>query len=730
MNTNPPTRAAIPFAWGSSYACSNGAYDANGNLLFYVQDLYVLSATSGVVGYLPTYSGTGVAFNIPAPEVEIVKVPGSGACNVFYVIYTLIGFPGGFSLDYVKVDCTSGFPIMSVPTNSKLMIGDGDGQGLAVSKLTTNNKRYLFTIDNAVVRYTIDSTGISSPTTIVTSAQLAPYNQLNNWTFLCELQLSSNQLRLSWTGAEYGGATVPVFEVTLNSSYNYAGQFYTYSLPRSVGHNFVYGIAYTANSGKLYATTDDGVYYLTPGSTSGITYIPGSANYGSTQLQLMASTGYIIGVDKSGVMYKIDPSFNMISPNYGNAPPLISNNTPNTSLPREYRLPDQIDGDTPDPVPTLTASVTAKNSSLCPGNSVVATGTYSGSATPGHYYWEIDQCSDQYGNGAVLLWSQTYNGAPPSAPFTFPNSSTLPCGHWYKIVFKVENTAMCLGWATTSAMIYINCNPAPVITGNLNVCSGDSTTLCENYPYNSQYDPTWVYHVGTKVVDVDAQCITVTPTANTVYGVSVVDHTTGCSGSASVTVTVSKDIASFNLSDDTTNSGYATISALANSNVTVNSAGYGYMYIVEELTSYPSGSQVWIESNNPCYWWNFPNATRFNNINNAPSNLDYAGTVALPTACGGCVPGTACTSYPVGKFRYGNIYRITLGSWSNACPWTQSSQIIVPAYGSMKHASGNKSASLIMEDNAAPDFSYLRGQSVATKGELYGSLPNKRKIIP
>ncbi|HWY35234.1 MAG TPA: T9SS type A sorting domain-containing protein [Nitrosopumilaceae archaeon] len=217
---------------------------------------------------------------------------------------------------------------------------------------------------------------------------------------------------------------------------------------------------------------------------------------------------------------------------------------------------------------------------------------------------------------------------------------------------------------------------------------------------------TFSWHTsGIRGVFSTSNCITVNPSSSTTYSVTVTNSATLCSATTSILVTVSVNVPSFNLADVTSNSSYATISAWANNSATTGNPNYHYMYILEEMTVC-NGNQVWIENNNPCYWWNFPNPTQFNNINN--SATDYpAGAVNLPTACG---------TFPVGEFMYGNTYRITLGSWNDVCPWAQSSQCIVPSHGQMRYANG-ESKSLVFNSNDAPDFSHLQYQNDATRAD-------------
>jgi hypothetical protein len=197
------------------------------------------------------------------------------------------------------------------------------------------------------------------------------------------------------------------------------------------------------------------------------------------------------------------------------------------------------------------------------------------------------------------------------------------------------------------------------------------------------------------------------PAASQVYfATPVVPAGSGyCVVSTEITINVTTNIPSFSLADNP-NCSYTSISALANNAATTSSAGYGYMYIMEELNS--SGSQVWIESQNPPSWWTFPSPTQFNELNNVPPAPDYVGSVNINTN-----PG----SYPIGQFKLGNTYRITLGSWNNGCVWAQSSQTVTPGVPSgCREADPNgQTKSLIGNDYSAPDFSYLlNNQNTAT----------------
>ncbi|HTA61002.1 MAG TPA: hypothetical protein VK835_01040, partial [Bacteroidia bacterium] len=171
MNPTAPVVTPIAGAPITTSGPTNGAYDSNGNLLFYVKDLQVFKPGSSTpVGSLAGSANNGSA---PGPELEIVPVPGQENCGKFYVIYQASG-----ALYYSTISWNNGV-ITSVPAFGSAINAYNYPQnhlfdyniGLAVSKMTTSGVRYLFTLVNdgnpqdpaqgSLYRLTISSTGIS-----------------------------------------------------------------------------------------------------------------------------------------------------------------------------------------------------------------------------------------------------------------------------------------------------------------------------------------------------------------------------------------------------------------------------------------------------------------------------------------------------------------------------------------------------------------------------------------
>ena len=485
MNGNAPVVTTIPGATAGTNNISNGAYDQNGKLLFYVKDLKVYTSTSVLKGKLPMPgpSGTGNSWLWEGAEIEIVPVPGSGFCNKFYVIYTVYE-PAQTQgcLLYETIDCSSGSPVAIGPAfNSTLMSTYYsqnvlewlyfDAQGLAVSKLTSNNtKRYLFTVGfkgspnlsirnqinyGGLLRWTIDASGIHSPivgsdySTLIAAddTDLGNYYQYYTWRTVCQMSLSDDQTRLAWGGATqtYNNAQ-SVFEVKLNSAnYSYVpGSFHQYHIPYNgsmFGSTFVAGVEYAANSNnKLYASMRDCIYYipaylsspaLIPGSTS-LTQQPLSSMSGS-QLQYVKSTGRIVGVRvtntaaNTGTLFSIDPSNNSIASISSNA--LSSWDFVTNYSGRGFTLPDQVDVNPVNCSALMTSDFAYQTNYTSPNTYFTVSATpltpYSNCAAGIGDLWVVVQL-DSSGNPIPGTDTSTGTSSNPTCWWIYPAANTFP----------------------------------------------------------------------------------------------------------------------------------------------------------------------------------------------------------------------------------------------------------------------------------------------------------------
>lgn len=710
MNGNTPVVTSIPGATAGSNNISNGAYDANGTLLFYVKDLNVYTGSaSQLKGKLPMpgAGGHGCQWIWEGAEIEIVPVPGSGLCNKFYVIYTVKDLNSlECCLLYATIDCSSGTPVSIGPAFNSTLSSTYysqnllqwlyfDAQGLAVSKLTLNNTtRYLFTVGfhgnpnlalrNAInygglLRWTIDALGIHNQQLIARDdLDLGNYYAYDTWQTVTQMSLSDDQTRLAWGGGTRNqtyNCQQHVFEVKLNpSTYSYGGSYHQYCLPYygtlpSPQTTFVSGVEYVPGTNKLYVSTREGLYIIPSyavvpvllGGTSGIMQQPLSGMSGS-QLQYVKAIGKIVGVKvtntaaNTGLLYSIDPLNNntaIILP----SPPLTSWDFVIYYGGKGFTLPDQVDT-YPSSIPTLNAAL-APQAKACAGSDITASGSYTGTATPNQYSWHLYQCDV---NGNQIAGYDSGILTPSSAgAFTFPNTSTLPCGNYYKITFTAQNTGQCLTSAATQ-IIYINCAPVPVISGPTTICYGSSTTLCANYPNDSQTTVEWVFHTGTKPnVHIHSQCITVNPKTNTTYSVTVTDNATGCKGKASVTVTVANNNPDFTYQTQYQSpNNYFTVTAKPVTPYSNGVPGFGDLWIIEEVDSAgnpKAGTNTGTGSTpNPQCWWTYPSPISFPGFNGTNN--------------------VTCPTPSPGQFTNGHIYKITHGTWNNFCPWAQASHTV------------------------------------------------------
>jgi hypothetical protein len=678
MNVDPPTSSAIPGSMTSSgnpYVASNGAYDQNGNLLFYIEDLKVYSPNSIHLTTLPIYTTTsgGTNYDLPGSEISIVPVPGSGYCNKFYVIYELEGSSamggGGSCLGYVMIDCTGSTPVMNVPTNgvnSTNFLGLHTWTyGIAVSKLTSSNIRYLFTLNQGVDRYTINTwpTGINSNTQIVSALTLGnSSSDPSEWHNISELEISPDQSRLAWTTNLNPGSFLKVPEITLTSSYTYSGTL-TYNLPKYTSWaDMIYGLEYNSSSNKLYASTFDGIFYLTPGISPNVTHISSSASFGKTQLELMTLNNNILGADNTGKLYKINTATNTITSNYNNTV-IYSNRFLFSSFPNIYRLPEQIDGNENTVYPTLTATIPSYISTICKGNSITLTGSYSGTTVPDHYYWEIIECTSTGTPIGSLIWSSWYSGAP-SGSFTIPNSSTLTCNKYYKVKLAVQNLSICFPWAETSKIIFIKCPPNTAASEDITICSGSCTTLSSEEA-NPIPGISYVWTSPTGIISNTNQ-VQVCPTSTTTYTLTE-SFKGGCSSSDPVTVTVVSNHATFSYSDDPTPINYYTITVTPTYPNEATLPGWGDTWTIQELD--PNNlnlilSSVQSGANGTQCWWTYGGPLSF---------PGYDGLQSSPTINCGAGPAYSTPNPSIGHFSYGKYYRIIRTTWNSYCSWVQSS---------------------------------------------------------
>ena len=317
-------------------------------------------------------------------------------------------------------------------------------------------------------------------------------------------------------------------------------------------------------------------------------------------------------------------------------------------------------------VPIFNPSITS-TTSVCSGNNISATGNYSGTIPPDSYAWQLQSCTpggvptSAYNSGVL-----TYSGAPSSSPFSFPATANLACNQHYLITFTVQENCPVPTTAQITKQIFIKCKPTPVVTGDTTICKGGSTTLCANYQHNSQYTVQWFYQTGGVLNDVEAQCLTVSPTTNTTYNLSVTDNATGCTGTASATVSVAKISADFTYQTNYTSpNNYFTVSATPVVPYTSGIAGFGDLWIVEQIdalgTTIP-GTQTSTGTNpNPNCWWIYPATNTFDGFDGTKS---------------GGINNVSCSVPSPGKFLNGARYRITHGVWSSECPWSQTSRTI------------------------------------------------------
>jgi hypothetical protein len=251
MTLTTPTSSSLS-GGASTYSVANGAYDEAGNLLFYVQDNYIMGPTGSGVGELPNYNGCD-GYTVLNAQIAIVPIPGT--CREFYVIYSKDNPTGTSPLLYVKVDCSGSTPTViyngtfwAAPpcwqVNQAFLIENHFGSDItafAVSKVYTGSgstaKRFLLSVSlSGIVRSEISSTGISSGS-VTASPSLLGLTYASDFAGI-EAEISWGSNKFAWSS---NNGTVHIISLNSNGSGEYVGtpalQSYTISGAKGIEFN-------------------------------------------------------------------------------------------------------------------------------------------------------------------------------------------------------------------------------------------------------------------------------------------------------------------------------------------------------------------------------------------------------------------------------------------------------------------------------------------------------------
>ncbi|MBL0912293.1 MAG: T9SS type A sorting domain-containing protein [Bacteroidia bacterium] len=293
-------------------------------------------------------------------------------------------------------------------------------------------------------------------------------------------------------------------------------------------------------------------------------------------------------------------------------------------------------------------------SALCPGQAFTFNGSIAAGTIPStHYLWRIDEC-DASGNpvSGGYNWELWHTGVP-SGSFTFPGTSGLACNKYYRILLTaVNDDNSCVDWATATKVVYYSCNPTVNAGADITICEGTYGFVGTLFPPSGM---TYAWRIGSGPVLGTASGLFVNPTSTTTYTLTGT-NASGCSASDQVIVNVRPNNPAFNMTFNTSNTGYFTISAspvVTNANIT--QPGFGDYYSIEGMNS---GGTADFNIQNPSIWWNYPSANVFKGFDH--TSTTYTGIV------------TSLPSLPAqGRFKYNQLYRITRGTWNDNCDWRQ-----------------------------------------------------------
>ncbi|PJB58262.1 MAG: hypothetical protein CO098_09575 [Bacteroidetes bacterium CG_4_9_14_3_um_filter_41_19] len=382
LNSSPPAVTNLPGANPNTttpYVDANGAFDQNGNLLFYIVEESIYNSSGASVGYLDFNDGS---FSLPMRETTITPVPGN--INKFYVIYSFGRSFTGQDVLYSTIDCSNGN--CTIINNGNLLNHStaGNINGIAVSRLFSNNTRRMYLASyGSVKRFEISSSGISFVENIL--AEPNSYG-LGGYDFdAFQLEISNDASKLAWGALnELGFPYLHIIDLTSQGSFsNYADVLITDGGFTPNSSHRIYGVEFSSDNTKVYAsvwgnTSPSGGIFCYNFANNQLTNVIYN-NYNRSHLQ-SDGNGFVYAVANGGnALGRIDPNTNIFTQSFLAINVLSGQTSGGWEL---FSLPDLIDYNS-----ILELNATTTDETCASSHDGTASVTVNGGVPPYTYHW-------------------------------------------------------------------------------------------------------------------------------------------------------------------------------------------------------------------------------------------------------------------------------------------------------------------------------------------------------
>lgn len=341
VSSYPTTSTNLPTYTDGSPYLSNGIYNSGNSTLYYFDE----TSSSGPILRNSGGSSSGTMPNDLTWTSEIEMIPyyssKSGSCTIEYFVF-FNDFDGPSvltnNLYYTRYVPGTGFSAATYISTGYA----GYPSGYAISKITSDKKRYIYTFDgggsgtSGLRRIPFDENVLtSSATQVVSFSTLFSSLSLTDLT-TCELELSHNNDKVVWTN----WSSNKFYVINLNTS----NGSYSSSYSVTVGTGGVtLGVEFDPTGNYIYAShynsstpSENGIYVYNISGTSLSGPISGTSNFNRCQLEYSLS-GHIVGANATDLVF-IKIATNTVDGTQSYTNPLSPYNTC-------YMVPDQVDGE-------------------------------------------------------------------------------------------------------------------------------------------------------------------------------------------------------------------------------------------------------------------------------------------------------------------------------------------------------------------------------------------------